>query len=46
MGEIDFDDLQRERSYGKWSAYGQSKLANLLFAYELQRRLGNHAGTT
>ncbi|GGK54880.1 oxidoreductase [Haloarcula sebkhae] len=42
MGEIDFDDLQRERSYGKWSAYGQSKLANLLFAYELQRRLGNH----
>ncbi|WP_336328919.1 oxidoreductase [Haloarcula sp. CGMCC 1.2071] len=42
MGEIDFDDLQRERSYGKWSAYGQSKHANLLFAYELQRRLGNH----
>ncbi|EMA24007.1 short chain dehydrogenase/reductase family oxidoreductase [Haloarcula amylolytica JCM 13557] len=42
MGEIDFDDLQRDRSYGKWSAYGQSKLANLLFAYELQRRLGNH----
>ena len=42
MGEIDFDDLQGERSYGKWSAYGQSKLANLLFAYELQRRLGNH----
>ncbi|MFY4812810.1 oxidoreductase [Haloarcula sp. AONF1] len=42
MGEIDFDDLQRERSYGKWSAYGQSKLANLLFAYELQRWLGNH----
>ncbi|MDS0219767.1 oxidoreductase [Haloarcula sp. S1AR25-5A] len=42
MGEIDFDDLQHERSYGKWDAYGQSKLANLLFAYELQRRLGNH----
>ncbi|EMA47157.1 oxidoreductase [Halobiforma nitratireducens] len=39
MGEIDFDDLHRERSYGKWEAYGQSKLANLLFAYELQRRL-------
>ena len=39
MGEIDFDDLQSERSYGKWAAYGQSKLANLLFAYELQRRL-------
>jgi NAD(P)-dependent dehydrogenase (short-subunit alcohol dehydrogenase family) len=42
MGDIDFGDLQGERSYGKWSAYGQSKLANLLFAYELQRRLGNH----
>ena len=38
-GEIDFDDLQREDSYGKWEAYGQSNLANLLFAYELQRRL-------
>ena len=38
-GEIDFDDLHREQSYGKWEAYGQSKLANLLFAYELQRRL-------
>ena len=38
-GEIDLDDLQREDSYGKWEAYGQSKLANLLFAYELQRRL-------
>ncbi|MEF8902063.1 MAG: oxidoreductase [Halovenus sp.] len=38
-GEIDFDDLHREQSYGKWGAYGQSKLANLLFAYELQRRL-------
>jgi len=39
FGEIDFDDLHREQSYGKWDAYGQSKLANLLFAYELQRRL-------
>jgi NAD(P)-dependent dehydrogenase (short-subunit alcohol dehydrogenase family) len=38
-GEVDFDDLHREQSYGKWDAYGQSKLANLLFAYELQRRL-------
>ena len=38
-GRMDFDDLHREESYGKWSAYGQSKLANLLFAYELQRRL-------
>jgi NAD(P)-dependent dehydrogenase (short-subunit alcohol dehydrogenase family) len=38
-GRIDFDDLMSERSYGKWSAYSQSKLANLLFAFELQRRL-------
>jgi NAD(P)-dependent dehydrogenase (short-subunit alcohol dehydrogenase family) len=38
-GGIDFEDLQSERSYGKWEAYAQSKLANLLFAYELQRRL-------
>ena len=37
-GEMDFDDLQREQSYSKWEAYGQSKLANLLFAYELHRR--------
>jgi hypothetical protein len=38
-GRIDFGDLQSERRYGKWRAYAQSKLANLLFAYELQRRL-------
>ncbi len=38
MGKINFDDLQGERRYFRWSAYGQSKLANLLFAYELQRR--------
>lgn len=38
-GRIDFDDLQGERSYRKWMAYAQSKLANLLFTYELQRRL-------
>ena len=39
FGKINFDDLQSERSYSKWGAYGQSKLANLLFAYELQRKL-------
>jgi len=38
-GRIAFDDLQSQRRYGKWRAYAQSKLANLLFAYELQRRL-------
>jgi NAD(P)-dependent dehydrogenase (short-subunit alcohol dehydrogenase family) len=39
MGKIDFDDLQSERKYRAWGAYGQSKLANLLFTFELQRRL-------
>jgi NAD(P)-dependent dehydrogenase (short-subunit alcohol dehydrogenase family) len=40
MGSIDFDDLNWERKpYRAWRAYGQSKLANLLFTSELQRRL-------
>jgi len=38
-GGIKFDDLQSERSYSRVGAYGQAKLANLLFTYELQRRL-------
>ena len=38
-GEIDFDELQHEESYDPWDAYAQSKLANVLFAYELERRL-------
>ncbi|MGH2545693.1 MAG: oxidoreductase [Actinomycetota bacterium] len=38
LGRIRFDDLQGERRYGPWRAYGQSKLANLLFALELDRR--------
>jgi NAD(P)-dependent dehydrogenase (short-subunit alcohol dehydrogenase family) len=38
-GEIDFDDLQGEREYDEWDAYAQSKLANVLFGYELDRRL-------
>lgn len=37
-GKIRFDDLNWERGYSRWPAYGQSKLANLLFTYELQRR--------
>ena len=37
-GRIDFDDLQGERSYSGSHAYDQSKLANVLFAYELARR--------
>lgn len=37
--EIDFDDLESEETYSGWRAYGESKLANLLFTYELARRL-------
>jgi NAD(P)-dependent dehydrogenase (short-subunit alcohol dehydrogenase family) len=39
MAKIHFDDLQSERSYNRVAAYGQSKLANLMFTYELARRL-------
>jgi NAD(P)-dependent dehydrogenase (short-subunit alcohol dehydrogenase family) len=39
---IRFDDLQWDRDYSRVGAYGQAKLANLMFTYELQRRL---AGT-
>ncbi len=42
MGRIDFDDLQAERNYQGQRAYNQSKLANVMFTYELARRL---AGT-
>src|SRR3981081_4548244 len=41
---INFGDLQSQRSYSRVAAYGQSKLANLMFTYELQRRLPG-AGT-
>lgn len=39
LGRINFADLEGKRFYQPWLAYGQSKLANLLFAYELQRKL-------
>jgi NAD(P)-dependent dehydrogenase (short-subunit alcohol dehydrogenase family) len=39
MGAMNFDDLMGERSYGPWTAYAQSKLANLLFVTEFDRRL-------
>ncbi|WP_439380743.1 SDR family NAD(P)-dependent oxidoreductase [Amycolatopsis lexingtonensis] len=42
---IHFDDLQWENSYDRVAAYGQAKLANLMFSYELQRRLAPR-GTT
>lgn len=37
-GTINFPDLMGQQHYDKWAAYSQSKLANLLFAYELQRK--------
>ncbi|MDX2166577.1 MAG: oxidoreductase [Deltaproteobacteria bacterium] len=39
MGRMRFDDLNWRDGYRPWGAYGQSKLANLLFTYELQRKL-------
>jgi NAD(P)-dependent dehydrogenase (short-subunit alcohol dehydrogenase family) len=39
MGKMNFDDLQSENGYNRWSAYGQSKLSNLIFAIDLQKRL-------
>jgi len=39
MAAMDFDNLNAEKGYRKMAAYGQSKLANLLFTFELQRRL-------
>ncbi|WP_067819861.1 oxidoreductase [Nocardia inohanensis] len=40
IGRIDIEDLNWERrNYQRWAAYGQSKLANLMFTFELQRRL-------
>ncbi|MDF2826650.1 MAG: short-chain dehydrogenase/reductase [Mycobacterium sp.] len=44
-GAIHFDDLMWERSYSRMGAYSQSKLANLLFTYELQRRLAPRGKT-
>jgi NAD(P)-dependent dehydrogenase (short-subunit alcohol dehydrogenase family) len=44
-GSINFDDLQGSKRYGGFRAYSQSKLANLLFTYELARRLNAAAVT-
>jgi NAD(P)-dependent dehydrogenase (short-subunit alcohol dehydrogenase family) len=56
VGKLDFDNLDLERGYGRLSAYARSKLANLLFTLELQRRaekagtglisVASHPGTT
>jgi len=44
-GHIDFDDLMAERSFRPFAAYGQSKLANTLFTFELARRLAESGVT-
>ncbi|MCP5053892.1 MAG: SDR family NAD(P)-dependent oxidoreductase, partial [bacterium] len=45
-GNLKFDDLNWEnRKYSPWKSYGASKIANLYFTYELQRRLGNGEST-
>jgi NAD(P)-dependent dehydrogenase (short-subunit alcohol dehydrogenase family) len=46
LGRIAFDDLQSERRYRRVAAYAQSKLANLLFTFELQRRLAAAGAST
>ena len=46
MGRMNFDDLMGDRKYRTWGAYGQSKLANLLFTRELARRLHDSGRST
>ena len=46
FGKINFDDLNSRQSYSPWPAYGQSKLANILFTYELANRLPADANMT
>jgi NAD(P)-dependent dehydrogenase (short-subunit alcohol dehydrogenase family) len=46
IGRISFGDLDARRSYRRWLRYGQSKVANLLFTYELQRRLAGSRAST
>ena len=42
LGKMRWDDLHGRERYFRWSAYAQSKLANLLFAFELQRQAHQH----
>lgn len=46
LSSIDLDDLQAQKRYNRISAYGRSKLSNLLFTYELQRRLADAGART
>jgi len=45
-GRMNFDDLHGKKRYSKWGAYGQSKLANLLFTLELAKRLQSKGAST
>jgi NAD(P)-dependent dehydrogenase (short-subunit alcohol dehydrogenase family) len=45
-GKINFDDIHAKKSYHAWARYGQSKIANLYFGYELQRRLNANGDDT
>lgn len=44
LGRMHFDDIMLERGYGPLKAYAQAKLANVMFTYELSRRLGGDGG--
>jgi NAD(P)-dependent dehydrogenase (short-subunit alcohol dehydrogenase family) len=47
FGKIDFDSFRSDKGYKPWPRYGQSKLANIMFTYELARRLsGDPAAPT
>ncbi|KAG1661706.1 hypothetical protein FOA52_002042 [Chlamydomonas sp. UWO 241] len=46
FGKIDFGNLMREKDYQPWEAYGQSKLANVMYTYELARRMAPHPQVT
>ena len=45
-GRVNLNDLNSTHSYSRWGAYGQSKWADLLFAFELQRRLSEAGAST
>ena len=46
FGRVNFDDVNAERGYHRWIRYGMSKVSNLIFTYELQRRLEAHGRST
>lgn len=45
FGKVNFDSFRSSKGYKEWPAYGQSKLANVMFTYELARRLQNTPGS-